>query len=289
MEKTTVIQGRTTTPQDIELVRTLVADHPEWNRTRLSKELCRVWNWRNATGRLKDMACRSFLLKLEKYGHLTLPPPHNRSGSFRTLIPEVAHQTDPIVGECPQLAPVTVRPVESRELSLFYSLLARYHYLGFRGTVGQNMKYLAYDSQGRPLSCLLFGSAAWKCAARDEYIGWSQRAREANLNLITNNARFLILPWVKVPHLASHILGRVSRRICADWREKYGHPLYLLETFVEQGRFRGTSYRAAGWTVVGQTSGRSRNDRYATLQVPVKDVYLSPLTRHFREVLCREV
>ena len=151
------------------------------------------------------------------------------------------------------------------------------------------MKYLVFDKNDNPLACLLFGSAAWKCASRDEYIGWSSKVREANINLVTNNMRFLILPWVKVPHLASHILSQVARRITTDWEEKYGHPVYLLETFVEKERFRGTCYRAANWTRVGETTGRSRNDRYSTLKVPVKDIYLYPLRKRFREALCHGV
>ena len=147
------------------------------------------------------------------------------------------------------------------------------------------MKYLIFDREDRPLACLLFGSAAWKTLPRDEFIGWNVSARKANLNLITNNMRFLILPWVKVPHLASHILGKVARRISSDWIKRYSHPIYMLETFVEKERFHGTCYRAANWTWVGQTKGRSRNDRYTTLKVPIKDIYLYPLVKRFREAL----
>ena len=288
MKKTTVIQGRKTTNSDIELVQNLITDHPDWNRTRLSKELCRLWDWRNLIGSIKDMACRSFLLKLEQRGQITLPV-RQRPGAFRKKITEVGHQNDPIICELKNIAPVTFKPVNHSNLKLFDYLLARYHYLGFRATVGQNMKYMVFDKNGHPLSCLLFGSAAWKSAPRDDYIGWSKQAREANLNLVTNNMRFLILPWVKVPHLASHILGQAIRRISLDWVEKYGHPVYLLETFVEKERFLGTCYRAANWVLVGQTTGRSRNDRYSTMKVAVKDLYLYPLAKRFQEVLCYEV
>jgi len=290
MKKTTVIQGRKTTNSDIELIQNLITDHPDWNRTRLSKELCRLWDWRNLIGQIKDMACRSFLLKLEQRGQITLPVRQRPgSGAFRKKITEVGHQNDPIICELKNIAPVTVKPVDHSNLKLFDYLLARYHYLGFRATVGQNMKYMVFDKNGHPLSCLLFGSAAWKSAPRDDYIGWSRQAREVNLNLMTNNMRFLILPWVKVPHLASHILGQAIRRISLDWVEKYGHPVYLLETFVEKERFLGTCYRAANWVLVGQTTGRSRNDRYSTMKVAVKDLYLYPLIKWFREVLCYEV
>jgi len=147
------------------------------------------------------------------------------------------------------------------------------------------MKYMVFDKEGRPLACLLFGSAAWKTAPRDDFIGWDADTRRRNLRFLTNNMRFLILPWIKVPHLASHILGRVARGISSDWIKKYNHPIYMLETFVEKERFRGTCYRAANWIYVGQTKGRSRNDRYSTLKVPIKDIYLYPLTKRFREIL----
>ena len=170
-------------------------------------------------------------------------------------------------------------------LSLFRYLLSRYHYLGYSVTVGENIKYLIKDKFGRPLSCVLFGSAAWKVACRDGYLGWTKECRERRLYLVTNNMRFLVLPWVTVSHLASHILGGIGRRIRKDWVERYGHPVALLETFVDTSRFRGICYRAANWLYAGQTKGRSRNDRYNNLRVPVKDVYLYPLTPHFREIL----
>jgi len=147
---------------------------------------------------------------------------------------------------------------------------------------------MVFDQENSALACLLFGSAAWKIAPRDEFIGWDAHTRKANLHLLTNNMRFLILPWVKVPHLASHILGRVGRRINSDWIKRYNHPIYLLETFVEKECFRGTCYRAANWIYVGQSKERSRNDRYKTLKVPIKDIYLLPLSKRFREFLGHE-
>lgn len=282
MEK--IIQGRKTTKNDIELIKELLQNNPDWNRTRLSRELCLKWNWRNQKGQLKDMACRSFLLKLQEQGHIKLPARRNRGGVPGKPV-DVPHKKDPICGDLKSIAPVTVEIVSKSQLKLFNCLLASYHYLGYH-SIGQNMKYIVFDKNGLVLSCLLFGSAAWKSAPRDKYIGWGQQARQANVNLITNNTRFLILPWVQVPHLASHILGQVSRRISKDWEQKYGHPVYLLETFVERDRFLGACYKAANWINVGKTKGRSRNDRYSKLQVPVKDIYLYPLAKNFREVLC---
>jgi len=291
MKMTMVIQGREITHDDIESVRRLVKAHPSWKRTQLSRELCLLWNWRAANGQMKDMACRTFLVKLEQRGYITLPPsqksPHNALRN--RSIPYVPHQRAAIAGSLDTLAPVYIESVENTSLlGLFKCLLARYHYLGFSGAVGENIKYMVFDRGHNPLACLLFGSAAWKSAPRDDFIGWDAATRKANLPFLTNNMRFLILPWVRVPHLASHILGRIARRISSDWLKKYGHPIYLLETFVEQGRFQGACYQAANWICAGQTKGRSRNDRYATLKAPIKGIYLYPLIKKFREALKHE-
>ena len=284
-----VIQGRELHTEDIRLIRDLMVEHPEWCRTRLSEELCHRWDWRNAQGRLKDMACRTLLLKLERADLIELPPRRGPSsnGLRNRNVPFVAHVSEPI--HCPlrDLRPLSVSVVEpgSQELGLFNCLLSRYHYLGHRNTVGENIRYLARDRVARPLGCVLFGSAAWKCVARDAWIGWDRSARERNLGLLTNNTRFLVLPWVTVPHLASHLLGLIARRIRADWQAKYGHPVHALETFVDR-RFRGTCYRAANWVRLGETQGRTRNDRERCIRASVKDVYLYPLIEDFRRELC---
>jgi hypothetical protein len=197
----------------------------------------------------------------------------------------VAHQTLPIDASVAALSPLRLEPVDhtqSRQAELFRCLLARYHYLGYSGTVGENIKYLVLDAHLRPLACLLFGAAAWKIAPRDAFIGWDAQTRQRHLHLLTNNMRFLILPWVRVANLASHILANVAKRISADWMKKYSHPIDLLETFVARERFEGTCYRAANWVYVGPTKGRTRNDRYSQIHVPLKDVYLCPLTKDFR-------
>ena len=283
-------EGREITKDNIELIRRLIEANPSRNRTWLSKELCLLWDWRADNGQIKDMACRTLLLKLEQRGHITLPRRRSPGrGSRKVSIPYVPHNTAPIACALSDLEPVDIQLVyDTGLLRLFQCLLSAYHYLGFGSTVGENMKYMVFDRGHNPLACLLFGSAAWKCAPRDDFIGWDAEIRKSNLKFLTNNMRFLILPWVQVPHLASHILGRVARRISGDWLEKYGHPLYLLETFVERQRFRGVCYQAANWMYVGQTKGRSRNDRYTTLKVPIKDSYLYPLTKRFREVLNHE-
>lgn len=285
-----VIQGRLLSGNDIEEVRAVIDSNPLWWRSRISQELCNRWGWVNQMGRPKDMACRSMLVKLEAKGHIALPIRRKfPSNALRSLsIQNINHDTTPIK-ECLQnLQPLSIEIVKGGDsLSLFGCLLSRWHYLGYSGTVGENMKYLVRDRFGRPLSCVLFGSAAWKVACRDVYLGWSKETRERNLYLVTNNMRFLALPWVQAAHLASHILGRIVRRIREDWMAAYGHSVELLETFVDTSRFRGTCYRAANWRYIGQTKGRSRNDRYNNLNVPVKDVYLYPLTASFREILAK--
>lgn len=286
-----VIQGRKLSTEDIGLIQGLLAKHQDWGRTRLSEELCCLWDWRNAQGRIKDMAARTLLLKLERAGHIQLPERRRPSSNeFRNReVPEVDHASEPIVGALRDLRPVTVSVVESgsQDLRLFNCLLGRYHYLGHRNTVGENMRYLVRDRVGRPVGCALFGSAAWKCAARDTWIGWDRGAREANLGLLTNNTRFLVLPWVTVAHLASHLLGILARRVCADWRRKYGHPIHALETFVDRERFRGTCYQAANWVRLGSTQGRTRQDRLRDISAPVKDIYLYALNWRAREELNR--
>jgi hypothetical protein len=276
-----VIQGRIVRPEDVVLIRDWLQTHPDSNRTRLSRELCVAWNWRNGAGRLKDMAARSLLLKLEAGGQIQLPPRRTASvNGLRNRHPvAIDHDQSPIAGPLESRRPVQVHLVtgNSAEGRLFQFLLQRYHYLGHRNCVGQNLKYLARDRQGRPLACLLFGSAAWKAAARDQWIGWSAEQRCRNLSRVTNNQRFLIPPWVRVAHLASHLLGQVTARLSADWQQKYGHPIDLVESFVEQPRFAGTCYRAAGWLPVGLTTGRTRNDDGLKPQTARKAIYLKPL------------
>lgn len=284
------IQGRNLSQEDIDWICRLISEHSDWHRSRLSQEICAAWNWVNAKGKLKDMACRTMLLKLERLGYLRLPAARSVCvGNSVRIRKPVAHSTTDIVCSLRELIPLRIDVVHDTASSqLFKHFLSEYHYLGFNGTVGENMKYMVYDRWQRPLACLLFGSAAWKVSSRDVWIGWKPNLRQDYLSCITNNMRFLVLPWVQVPHLASHLLAKIARRISSDWIQKYGHPIYLLETFVEQDRFRGTCYRAANWICVGQTQGRSRNDTDRTLQVPVKDVYLYPLIPDVRKVLTRE-
>jgi hypothetical protein len=237
------------------------------------------------------MAARTLLLKLQQRGLLELPArrqaPTNR---MRSLVPELPLAEEPLDEiDCAleDRGPLQLREVsrDAAERAWVKGVLARSHYLGFNGAVGENLQYVISDVQGRRLACLVFGAAAWKCQDRDEFIGWSAEQRERNLALIANNSRFLILPSVDVRRLSSWILGQINRRISQDWQAKYGHRVVLVETFVEQARFRGTVYRAANWQRVGATTGRTRQDRYTSIQAAVKDIYVYPLCRSFREAL----
>jgi hypothetical protein len=283
------VQGRRIQPEDLRQVRELVAGHPEWSRYRLSRELCALWGWRTDTGRWKDMAARTLLLKLAERGWIALPARRGLSPNRHRLAapPARSWPTVPRVGSLAEVGPLRIAEVSAQAEGRAEgrAALAQFHYLGYRAPVGENLQYLVRDGQGRLLAVLVFGAAAWKCAARDRWIGWSPAERARGLSRIANNQRFLILPAVEVRHLASHVLGRVARRIAVDWRAKYGHPVLLLETFVERDRFVGACYRAANWQTLGSTQGRSRQDRQRTLRVPVKDVYVYALDADFREAL----
>lgn len=287
-DSTLHIQGRTLVPSDLDQIRGLMASHPDWHRTRLSRELCRLWSWRDATGRIKDMACRTMLLKLHRRGVIELPAPrhgdvnHRRGHSFQP----VAHETSPIACDLHTLLPISLVVADSGPRAVLWrTLLHCHHYLGFTTRVGKSIAYLATDVHGRPVGAMLFGAAAWKTAGRDAFIGWSADQRRRNLDLVVNNMRLLIPPWIRVPHLASHVLALALRRIDSDWQRKYGHPAALAETFVDTSRFRGTCYKAANWIDVGQTTGRTRNDVHHTIRTPVKAVYVYPLRRDFRRLL----
>jgi hypothetical protein len=282
------IQGRVLNEHGVTQIRDLISAHPDWSRNRIDIALAQAWDWRTATGQLKTMAAHSLLLKLQERGLISLPPRRRVASRRRPFAAQPAQQQDappPISVKLRELTPLTIEIVAAAH-PVFSHCLARHHYLGYRGPVGESLAYLIGDRHGREVACLLFGAAAWKTACRDRFIGWSDQVRAKHVNWITNNTRFLILPWIRVPHLASHVLALVLQRLRADWQAKYGHPVHLVETFVDAARFKGTCYRAANWICVGQTKGRGRQDRHRALRVPVKDIYLYPLTPRFREELC---
>lgn len=288
VEQEWYVQGRRVSEVEVALIGHWLKAFPQGNRTQLSRQLCEHWNWRNPAGRLKDMACRSLLLKLEQRGLITLPPRRTASvnGLRNRQLREVECPTTPIECGLAQLQPLQVIPVENPpDATLFRFLLARYHYLGYGNTVGENVKYVVRAQDGRPLAALLFGAAAWKCAARDAWIGWSACQRRDRLLLVANNSRFLVAPWVRVPSLASHVLGVAASRVARDWQRKYGHGIELLETFVQGERFNGACYQAAGWRHVGRTTGRTRNDHRRAPPGLLKEIFLKPLRVGWKERL----
>jgi len=284
------LQGRFLNEADINEIRELLNNNPLWHRTRLSRELCGLWNWRRPDGQLKDMACRELLRKLEARSLINLPPRLTPGPGRLPEIKPVKIDRSPISCKLSDIRPVQV--IDARSSSeyekAFNYLLKEYHYLSYGRPVGQNMKYMILGRNGQFLGCLLFGAAAWKVTDRDQRIGWSETVREKNLGLICNNTRFLILPWVKIPHLASHSLGACMRRLSMDWRCRYGSGVVLAETFVDTTRYVGTCYKAANWQKIGETKGRSRQDRNRKLKVPVKTIWVYPLRHNYRELLLDE-
>lgn len=289
------MQGRLLTEADVQFIRSLRREFPQWTRRQLSDRLVEHWHWYNEAGRAKDMAARTLLLKLQARGLIDLPPPRTRNGNRHrraqpprlTQTELLSFQPEPITCALSALQPLALELVAGLEdRRRVARWLAAHHYQGFSGAVGENIQYLIRDAQGREVAVMVFGAAAWKVADRDRFIGWSVAQRRQGLSRITNQQRFLILPWVQVPHLASHMLALALKRLSSDWQTRYGHPIWLVETFVEEERFRGTAYRAAGWLRVGQTTGRTRQDRDRSLSVPIKGVWLKALHPRFRENLC---
>jgi len=281
-------RGREVTEPDLEFIRELIAAHPGASRRELSARLCAAWNWVQPNGAPRDMVCRGLMLELHRAGHIQLPPvrwvnPNPFLVRRRPLPPLL--DTTPLVAPLAQIQPLEFELVRrTGGESFFNGLLEHYHYLGYTQPVGEQLKYLV-QARGRPIACLAWSSAPRHLGSRDRFIGWLAQARRQNIRFLAYNSRFLILPWVKVPHLASHLLGRVARRLPLDWERVYGHSLYLLETFVDPERFRGTCYRAANWILVGQTTGRGKAAPSKKPNRPIKQVWVLPLVQDFRQRL----
>lgn len=281
-------RGREIHPEDILSIRELIEQHPTDSRRRLSTRLCQDWDWRQSNGALRDMVCRGLLLMLERGGQITLPPVsykrHNPLAQRSRPAPVLLDQT-PIEAKLKDLGPIELEQTRrTADEPLFNSLMEEHHYLGYEQPVGEHLKYLVW-AQGRPIACMAWSSAPRHLGSRDRYIGWSAEARRRNIRFLAYNTRFLILPWVRVEHLASHILGRMAARISADWQQMYGHPIYFLETFVDPERFRGTCYRAANWVVMGKTTGRGKQSNSYVPNRSIKEILGYPLSRRFRELL----
>jgi hypothetical protein len=277
---TIVAQGRTLQPVDIEGIQSLILQNPTWSRWKLSRVLAEKWGWFNAAGELKDMSCRELLKRLDDKGLIHLPARRSLPGSrmSRRRVP-IEHPTEPITCPLRELGELSLRLIRPKDPDepMALHLLEQYHYLGYSYTIGENLRYMARDERGRVIAVAVWGSAALKVKPRDAWIGWNEPTRLSRLPLVVNNTRYLILPWVRVPHLASHLLGRMARRISADWLARYGHPVHLAETFVDQERHQGTCYRAANWLALGMTTGRTRRDQQRTVSVPKKIVLVLPL------------
>jgi hypothetical protein len=282
-------RGRAIDAQELGFIRELIARKPQTSRRALSIELCKVWNWSQPNGTPCDAVCRGLLLELHRAGHIELPPPrwnsHHPYARRKPPTVEVdATLLDEPLGKLGAIEFCQVR--RTREESLVNALIEQYHYLGYRQPVGEHLKYLVTAGE-RPIACFCWSSAARHLAPRDEYIGWSQTARKANIRFVAYQSRFLILPWVRVPHLASHLLGRMSRQLSDDWQRVYAHPIYFTETFVDTERNPGTCYRAANWIPLGLTKGRGKDAPTRTQNRSLKLALGYPLVRDFRQRLGR--
>ena len=261
MEAITTYRSRTISQSDLAVIKQIISTHPDRSRRFISQEVCRRWNWRQTNGHLKDMVCRSLLLLLESKGLIELPPrKRNPPNPLANRKKPLRIAVDESVFECSlnELYPINLKQVRrTAHEKLFNSLISEYHYLGYTQPVGEHLKYIAF-SNDRPISCLAWSSAPWYIGARDRFIGWSPETRQNNLHLIINNTRFLVLPWVKVSHLASHLLALSRRQVSRDWQHIYNHPVFLLETFVDTEKFQGTCYKADNWHYVGKTTGQGK-------------------------------
>lgn len=283
-------RGRTISAEDIASIRQIIALNPHASRRKLSVLVCQAWDWRQTNGAWRDMVCRGLMLMLHRAGHIELPSrkftPPNPLGRRVKPATDFLLDQSPLSGALRALQPLAIRQVRrTGEESLFNGLIERFHYLGYTQPVGEQLKYLVC-AQDRPVACLAWSSGPWHMGPRDRFIGWSPAVRRRHLHLLAYNTRFLILPWVEVPHLASHILGRMARQLSADWQAVYGHPVHYLETFVDRERFKGTCYRAANWVHLGQTTGRGIKEKTKKVTRSIKDVLGYPLRRDFRRKLC---
>jgi hypothetical protein len=281
-------RGRAVSAEDVLFIRRLIAENPRLSRRKLSSKLCEAWDWKQANGALRDMVCRGLLLMLHRAGEIELPAVRQVSLNpfVRREKPQpVPIDMTPLTGPLADLRPLSFQQVRrTSDESLFNSLIEHHHYLGYEQPVGEHLKYLVW-AQGRPIACMAWSSAPRHLGSRDRHIGWSAEARRRNIRFIAYNTRFLILPWVHVPHLASHILGRIASSLSKDREQLYGHPVYFAETFIEPGRFRGTCYRAANWRLLGLTTGRGKDSVSKRPNRSIKEVLGYPLTPRFRELL----
>jgi hypothetical protein len=287
MDEVLRYRGRGVTSKDVTFIRELIAARPLASRRGLSMELCAAWDWVQQNGAPRDMVCRGLMLALHRAGHIALPPAQwQLRGPYRREAPEdVSVEESALRCGLSELGPLTFRQVRRTEWEgLFNGLIAKHHYLGYTRPVGEHLKYLVYAGS-RPVACFAWSSAPRHLGPRDRFIGWSAEARRRNIRFVAYNSRYLILPWVAVRHLASHLLGRMAKMLPGEWERVYGHKVHFAETFVDPTRFKGTCYRAANWVYLGQTTGRGKDDRTMRPNRSLKDVLGYPLTKDFRKLL----
>jgi hypothetical protein len=274
---------------DVAFIRQLIAAHPEASRRVLSTLLCKAWNWRQANGTLRTIVCRGLMLRLHREGVIQLPPVRRLMTNplvERRKPVVVEADTEPLCSRLAELRPLELRSVRrAPEEALFNSLLEQYHYLGYKQQVGEQLKFLVYAG-ARPVACFAWSSSAHYLGCRDRFLGWSDQARRQNIHLLAYNSRFLLLPWVRIKNLASHLLAQMTRRLSGEWERVYAHPIYFVETFIDPERYRGTCYRAANWVVMGCTTGRGKNAWSKKPTRSIKQVLGYPLRPDFRQRLC---
>jgi len=281
-------RGKIATTEDVVFINNLIKDNPHDSRRALSVKLCKAWNWVQPNGALRDMVCRGFMLELHRAGYIHLPAkkcsPNNPLVN-RGMPEKITIDQSPLFTSLKQILPLRFCQVRRNgQEKLFNSLIDQHHYLGYCQPVGEHLKYIAFAGN-RPVACLAFSSAPRHIGCRDKFIGWDQQTRRTNLSLMVYNSRFLILPWINIPYLASHILSRIAGILPKDWLSLYHHPVYYLETFVDTDRFKGTCYKAANWIYLGKTTGRGKNDHTGKPNRSLKAVYGYPLAKDFRKKL----
>jgi len=281
-------RGKVLTSDDIALINRLIRQNPDDSRWALSRKLCAAWNWVQPNGTLRDMVCRGLMLELHRGGHIKLPARKRRVHNpfvNRKKPVKIKIDQSPIDARLPDIKPLQFRQVRrTPSEKLFNSLIEQYHYLGYCHPVGEQLKYIVYFEQ-RPIACLAWSSAPRHIGCRDRFIGWSADARRHHIHLMAYNSRFLILPWLRVRFLASHLLSAMAKVISQHWQAIYHHPIYYLETFVDTERFAGTCYKAANWIYLGETTGRGKNDHTNKVNRSIKAVWGYPLCKDFRRRL----
>lgn len=290
MEISVKYRGKVATRQDVIFIKELIKENPDVSRRGLSVRLCKEWNWVQPNGVLRDMVCRGFLLALDRAGYIKLPPkkftPNNPLANRKKPV-KVKIEQSLVETTVSNIKPLQIYQVRNTpKEKIFNSLINQFHYLGYTQPVGENLKYMVYKDE-RPVACISFCSAPLHIEYRDRFIGWDIKARKKNLHLIAYNTRYLILPWVRVKYLASHILSKIVKIIPYDWERVYHHPIYYVDTFIDTEKFKGISYQSANWRFIGKTKGLGKNNHDGIKNRSIKDIYCYPLVKNFKELLQR--